>query len=104
MLNNERKFPKREPVWKPLFDIFLLSLFFRPKKITPGEAAHAELAPGARPSRPGKISLKICSQNNTGGTASYQCVKSTSRDSSLILLLRPPRKSRQAKFIAVKDE
>jgi hypothetical protein len=35
MLNNERKFPKREPVWKPLFDIYLLSLFFRTEKIGP---------------------------------------------------------------------
>jgi hypothetical protein len=46
MLNNERKFPKREPVWKPLFDIFLLSLFFLAKESRPGKP-HAELTPGA---------------------------------------------------------
>jgi hypothetical protein len=57
MLNNERKFPKREPVWKPLFDIFLLSLFFRPKKSRPSKTAHAELTLGAHPTRPKKSVL-----------------------------------------------
>jgi hypothetical protein len=69
MLNNERKFPKREPVWKPLFDIlFAISLFSVPKELRPGKTAqrprperhascrvpgckaHAVLAPGDYPS------------------------------------------------------
>ena len=49
MLNNERKFPKREPVWKPLFDIFCCLSFFRPKRITPSKTARAELTPGPTP-------------------------------------------------------
>jgi hypothetical protein len=45
MLNNERKFPKREPVWKPLFDIFFAVSLFPSEKNHAGKAAHAELTP-----------------------------------------------------------
>jgi hypothetical protein len=57
MLNNERKFPKREPVWKPLFDIFLCCLSFSVgKELSPGKAAdEAFIPPGAAPTRPVKI-------------------------------------------------
>jgi hypothetical protein len=48
MLNNERKFPKREPVWKPLFDIlFAISLFSVRKESRPGKTAPAPVAGAA---------------------------------------------------------
>jgi hypothetical protein len=48
MLNNERKFPKREPVWKPLFDILsAVSLFPSGENRSPGKTVHADLALGA---------------------------------------------------------
>jgi len=37
MLNKERKFPKREPVWKPLFDIFCYLSFSYEKNYVPGK-------------------------------------------------------------------
>ena len=104
MLNNERKFPKREPVWKPLFDIFLLSLFFSPKKYQAGEAAHAENRPRRCPSRPGKFSLRSALENNTGRTASYNALRALAGTHPLSYYSARPGKSRHAKFIAPKDE
>jgi hypothetical protein len=44
MLNNERKFPKREPVWKPLFDIlYAVSLFPSGENRTPAGSSMRNL-------------------------------------------------------------
>jgi hypothetical protein len=59
MLNNERKFPKREPVWKPLFDIlFAVSLFPSERIHAPAKPAYAELTLDVHPSPTGKICLE----------------------------------------------